>query len=69
MVGRRHLEVFRKRCRSNGGGIGVAPPVLFNTTSLVDMAGDFTTASYGIHLMFEGIFLQVFRAGEFFFAA
>ena len=61
----RHLEVFRKRCLSNGGGIGVAPPVLFNTTSLIDMAGDFTTASYAIHLVFEGIFLQVFRAGEF----
>ncbi len=61
----RHLEVFRKRCLSNGGGIGVAPPVLFNTTSLIDMASDYTVASYGIHLMFEGIFLDVFRAGEF----
>lgn len=60
----RHSEVFRKRCLANGGGLGMninLPLAL----ELPGMVPSYAAMSYGIHVLFEGVILDIFRFGEF----
>lgn len=58
----RHSEVFRKRCLANGGGLGMN---INMPLQLVSMVPSYSALSYGIHVLFEGVVLDIFRFGEF----
>ncbi|MEE9284313.1 MAG: ferritin-like domain-containing protein [Dehalococcoidia bacterium] len=69
----RHMDVFRKRALANGGGLGCS----FGTSTSLETAdtpigldlklifSDFNTSSFLIHVVGEGMVLDIFRFSEF----
>jgi hypothetical protein len=61
----RHAEVFRKRALANGGGLGLAARTSEQVLAMVINADSYIKGSFLMHVLGEGIVLDVFRAGEF----
>ena len=61
----RHLEVFRKRALANGGGLGIAARTTERALASIRAADSYIKGSYMMHVLGEGIVLDIFRAGEF----
>lgn len=61
----RHLEVFRKRALANGGGLGLASRTAERALSMIINADTYLKGSYLMHVLGEGLVLDIFRAGEF----
>lgn len=61
----RHLDVFRKRALSNGGGLMRRNGTLLGAVGgNIDSARDFTEMSARLHISGEGSVLTLFRMGE-----
>jgi hypothetical protein len=60
----RHTEVYAKRARANGGGLGRASAVVERFLQLILDAQSCDEGSALMHLLGEGIVLSLFRAGE-----
>ncbi|MEE8422413.1 MAG: hypothetical protein V3S31_06520 [Dehalococcoidia bacterium] len=61
----RHLDVFRKRALTNGGGLMQQSRAFAGGFgSSIDNARDFTEMSVRLHISGEGLILSVFRMGE-----
>ncbi len=61
----RHLDVFRKRALSNGGGLMRMVDSVSNVTGgSTDTAREFTELSSRLHIVGEGNVLTLFRLGE-----
>lgn len=61
----RHAEVFRKRALVNGGGLIYADPYVEEVLGTIIGAPSWHEASAALHLLGEGLVLDIFRAGEF----
>ena len=61
----RHLEVFRKRALVNGGGLLHATAKIEQGLTDIMFAPTFVQGSYMMHIVGEGLVLDIFRAGEF----
>jgi hypothetical protein len=60
----RHLDVFRKRALSNGGGLLAQTSNPFLSGGAIDSARDFTEMSARLHISGEGLVLSIFRMCE-----
>jgi hypothetical protein len=60
----RHLDVFRKRALSNGGGLLLQTSNAALSGGAIDSARDFTEMSARLHISGEGLVLSIFRMGE-----
>jgi hypothetical protein len=61
----RHLEVFRKRALANGGGLRRCRARTEMGLSAILNAPTFIQGSYLMHVLGEGLALDIFQAGEF----
>ena len=61
----RHLEVFRKRALANGGGLMRCRAPTEMALSLILNAPTFIQGSYLMHILGEGLAMDIFLAGEF----
>jgi hypothetical protein len=61
----RHLEVFRKRALANGGGLGMARASREIGLANILQAPSYIQGSFLMHVVGEGLVLDIFRAGEF----
>ncbi len=61
----RHSEVFRKRALVNGGGLVYSDPYVEEVLGAIIGAPSWHEASAALHLLGEGLVLDIFRAGEF----
>jgi hypothetical protein len=61
----RHLEVFRKRALANGGGLMRCLTGTENFLKTILHAPTYVQGSFLMHVLGEGLVLDIFRGGEF----
>ena len=61
----RHLEVFRKRALANGGGLMRCLSGTENFLKIILHAPTYVQGSFLMHVLGEGLILDIFRSGEF----
>jgi TusA-related sulfurtransferase len=57
----RHIDVFLKRARAGGGGLGISSATTAHSLHSLLLLGDFTEAAFLLSVMGEGTFLDLLR--------